>query len=103
MTTTNRAPWKCQGLSQVGSISLATSETQRLFADNGVPTEMILKMYEGCPNIADAIKNGCHKDIRLISDRGVRVKKSGVRILRLGDTGELCSSERDSLQISLRL
>ncbi len=37
---------------------LATMGTQRFLAENGIDAESILKVYEGRPNIADAIKNG---------------------------------------------
>jgi carbamoyl-phosphate synthase large subunit len=47
-----------RGFHKLGFIILATSGTQRFFADNGIPAEVILKMHEGRPNIVDAIKNG---------------------------------------------
>ncbi len=38
---------------------IKTSEgTNKYFADHGIPSERILKMHEGRPNIVDAIKNG---------------------------------------------
>ncbi len=36
----------------------ATNGTHRFLADSGIKAEPILKMHEGRPNIADAIKNG---------------------------------------------
>jgi len=41
----------------------ATEGTHRLLTDNGIKSEAILKVYEGRPNIVDAIKNG---EIQLI-------------------------------------
>ncbi|MHC4738078.1 MAG: carbamoyl-phosphate synthase large subunit [Planctomycetota bacterium] len=41
----------------------ATEGTHRLLTDNGIKSESILKVYEGRPNIVDAIKNG---EIQLI-------------------------------------
>jgi len=35
----------------------ATEGTHRFLAENGIPSEMILKLHEGRPNIADAIAN----------------------------------------------
>jgi carbamoyl-phosphate synthase large subunit len=40
-----------------------TEGTHRLLAQNGVKTELVLKMHEGRPNIMDSIKNG---EIQLI-------------------------------------
>ncbi|HWS15634.1 MAG TPA: carbamoyl-phosphate synthase large subunit [Candidatus Methylomirabilis sp.] len=37
---------------------VATDGTRRFLAENGVPATPILKLHEGRPNIADAIKNG---------------------------------------------
>jgi carbamoyl-phosphate synthase large subunit len=37
---------------------LATSGTQKYLEQNGIKSEKILKVHEGRPNIADAIKNG---------------------------------------------
>jgi carbamoyl-phosphate synthase large subunit len=38
---------------------IKTSEgTNKYFADHGIPSDRILKMHEGRPNIVDAIKNG---------------------------------------------
>ncbi len=36
----------------------ATDGTHSYLADHGVPSERILKMHEGRPNVVDAIKNG---------------------------------------------
>ncbi|MEW5774530.1 MAG: carbamoyl-phosphate synthase large subunit [Thermodesulfobacteriota bacterium] len=43
---------------ELGFTLLATEGTCRFLADNGVPATRILKVYEGRPNIVDAIKNG---------------------------------------------
>ncbi len=48
---------------KLGFRILATEGTYRFLSDNGVKTERILKMHEGRPNIADAIKN---KEVHLI-------------------------------------
>jgi len=37
---------------------LATEGTHRFLDEHGVPSELIKKLHEGRPNIADAIKNG---------------------------------------------
>jgi carbamoyl-phosphate synthase large subunit len=47
-----------RGFHKMGFIILATTGTQKFFADKGVPAEVILKLHEGRPNIVDAIKNG---------------------------------------------
>jgi carbamoyl-phosphate synthase large subunit len=41
----------------------ATNGTHRFLAEHGIPSEHILKMHEGRPNITDAIKN---KEIQLV-------------------------------------
>jgi carbamoyl-phosphate synthase large subunit len=41
----------------------ATEGTHRLLSQNGVKSELVLKMHEGRPNIMDCIKNG---DVQLI-------------------------------------
>jgi len=41
----------------------ATEGTHRFLANNGIETELILKMHEGRPNIVDAVKNA---EIQLI-------------------------------------
>ena len=43
---------------QLGFKIWATEGTHRLFKENGIKTDHILKMHEGRPNIVDAIKNG---------------------------------------------
>ena len=48
---------------KMGFKLLATSGTQRFLQENGVSAEHILKVYEGRPNIDDAIKN---RDIQLV-------------------------------------
>ena len=45
-------------LAQLGFKILATSGTQRYFAEQGVPSVKINKVAEGRPHIVDAIKNG---------------------------------------------
>ncbi|MBP7506506.1 MAG: carbamoyl-phosphate synthase large subunit [Prolixibacteraceae bacterium] len=42
---------------------MTTGGTQKFLADNGIPSERVLKVHEGRPNIIDAIKNG---DINLV-------------------------------------
>jgi carbamoyl-phosphate synthase large subunit len=37
---------------------ITTSGTQKFLEQHGIPSEMILKVHEGRPNIVDAIKNG---------------------------------------------
>ncbi|MEW6100914.1 MAG: carbamoyl-phosphate synthase large subunit [Candidatus Omnitrophota bacterium] len=44
-------------LSQLGFKILATENTQRFLKEKGVDSELIKKVHEGRPNIADAIKN----------------------------------------------
>jgi carbamoyl-phosphate synthase large subunit len=43
---------------ELGFTILATEGTHALLAREGVPSERILKLHEGRPNIVDAIKNG---------------------------------------------
>jgi len=43
---------------ELGFSIRATSGTQAMLAEHGVPAETILKLHEGRPNISDAIKNG---------------------------------------------
>ena len=50
-------------LHELGFKVIATSGTQRYFADQGVPAEKINKVLEGRPHIVDAIMNG---DIQLV-------------------------------------
>ena len=45
-------------LQKAGLVILATEGTQLYLAENGVKAEKILKLYEGRPNIVDAIMNG---------------------------------------------
>lgn len=47
-----------KGYYECGFHVLATGRTYDLIAASGVPAEKIKKLYEGRPNIADAIKNG---------------------------------------------
>ena len=47
-----------QQLDQLGFTLLATSGTHAFLADNGIASDPILKLYEGRPNIVDAITNG---------------------------------------------
>ncbi len=47
-----------QELVRLGFKLKATNGTHRFLADHGIESEKILKMHEGRPNIADAIKNG---------------------------------------------
>jgi len=44
-------------LSQLGFKILATENTQRFLKEKGIESELIKKLHEGRPNIADAIKN----------------------------------------------
>jgi carbamoyl-phosphate synthase large subunit len=43
---------------QLGFRIMTTAGTHRFLAHEGIPTESLLKMHEGRPNIVDAIKNG---------------------------------------------
>jgi len=43
---------------ELGFTIKATKGSQKYFEEHGIPAEPILKMHEGRPNIADAIKNG---------------------------------------------
>ncbi len=52
-----------QELVRLGFKIKATNGTHRFLADHGIESERILKMHEGRPNIADAIKN---KEIHLV-------------------------------------
>ena len=47
-----------QHFSQLGFNILATEGTHIFLEEQGIKTEIILKMHEGRPNIVDAIKNG---------------------------------------------
>jgi len=42
----------------IGFKVIASEGTHKFFAEHGIPSERILKMHEGRPNIVDAIKNG---------------------------------------------
>ncbi|MDD5082243.1 MAG: carbamoyl-phosphate synthase large subunit [Dehalococcoidales bacterium] len=44
--------------SELGFKIKATAGTSQFLADHGIDSEVILKMYEGRPNIVDGIKNG---------------------------------------------
>ncbi len=52
-----------KGYYDAGFSIVATGNTYKLLVENGVPTEKIKKLYEGRPNIEDAITN---KDIVLV-------------------------------------
>ena len=43
---------------ELGFTLIATSGTQQVLADHGLAVETVLKIHEGRPHIADAIKNG---------------------------------------------
>ncbi len=43
---------------QLGFLIMTTAGTHRFLADEGIPSETLLKMHEGRPNIVDAVKNG---------------------------------------------
>jgi len=47
-----------QKFAELGFSLRATDGTHRYLAEHGLKTEKILKLYEGRPNIVDAIKNG---------------------------------------------
>jgi carbamoyl-phosphate synthase large subunit len=47
-----------QNFQALGFTIKATGGTQKYLSENGISCEMILKLHEGRPNIADAIKNG---------------------------------------------
>lgn len=47
-----------RGFSRLGFAIRATGGTRDYLAENGVESELIAKLYEGRPNIDDAIKNG---------------------------------------------
>jgi len=70
---------------QLGFKLKATIGTQQFLAGHGIESELILKMYEGRPNIVDAIKNG---EIQLLINTPVgklsqyddsEIRKSAVR------------------------
>jgi carbamoyl-phosphate synthase large subunit len=52
-----------QEFQKLGFKIKATEGTHRLLSQNGVKSELVLKMHEGRPNIMDCIKNG---DVQLI-------------------------------------
>ena len=52
-----------QGFARLGFKIKTTEGTHRYLKDKGIKSERILKMYEGRPNIVDAIKN---KEVQLI-------------------------------------
>lgn len=47
-----------QGYYDAGFTIVATGKTYELIKENGIPVEKIKKMYEGRPNIEDAMRNG---------------------------------------------
>ncbi|MEN6469597.1 MAG: carbamoyl-phosphate synthase large subunit, partial [Smithella sp.] len=47
-----------RAFAKIGFKIIASSGTDKFFADHGIASEKILKMHEGRPNIVDAIKNG---------------------------------------------
>jgi len=47
-----------QAFSQLGFAIRATRGTHAFLKEHGIASEMILKMHEGRPNVADSIKNG---------------------------------------------
>ncbi len=47
-----------RAFAKIGFKIKASNGTYKFFADHGIPSERILKMHEGRPNIVDAIKNG---------------------------------------------
>ncbi|WP_027088659.1 carbamoyl-phosphate synthase large subunit [Thomasclavelia saccharogumia] len=47
-----------QGYYDAGFTIVATGKTYELITENGIPAEKIKKIYEGRPNIADALTNG---------------------------------------------
>ena len=47
-----------QGYYDAGFAIVATSNTYNLIKENGIPVEKIKKIYEGRPNISDALTNG---------------------------------------------
>jgi len=47
-----------QGLASLGFSFYSTEGTARFLNDNGIPSESILRISEGRPNVADLIKNG---------------------------------------------
>jgi len=52
-----------QAFQNLGFRLVCTEGTQRFLAQQGIPTELVLKLHEGRPNILDAIKN---REIHLI-------------------------------------
>jgi carbamoyl-phosphate synthase large subunit len=51
-------PEVARGFHEAGFRILATKGTQAFLASKGIPAELVNKMHEGRPNIADAITNG---------------------------------------------
>ena len=47
-----------KAFTEIGFKIMATEGTHKFLAEKGIESEHVLKMYEGRPNIADAIKNG---------------------------------------------
>jgi len=47
-----------RAFAKIGFKIIASSGTEKFFADHGIASERILKMHEGRPNIVDAIMNG---------------------------------------------
>jgi carbamoyl-phosphate synthase large subunit len=47
-----------KSFAELGFKIKATEGTHKFLKDNGIETELILKMYQGRPNIIDSIKNG---------------------------------------------
>jgi carbamoyl-phosphate synthase large subunit len=47
-----------RAFNELGFRIMTTTGTNRFLAEEGIPSETLLKMHEGRPNIVDAIKNG---------------------------------------------
>ncbi|MFC1674416.1 carbamoyl-phosphate synthase large subunit [Candidatus Omnitrophota bacterium] len=71
-------------LEKAGFKILATEGTGRFLSENGVKNNQIKKLYEGRPNITDAIKN---KDVQLIVNtpigRGSKYDDSYIRMMAI--------------------
>ena len=59
----NRILPAARNFRDMGFTIISTGGTRQFLIDNGIPTELILKVHQGRPNIVDAIKN---KEIDLV-------------------------------------
>ena len=66
----------------MGYAIVATRGTARILQENGIPTQIILKIAEGRPNIADLIRN---REVKLVvntpSGKGPMLDEAQIRSL----------------------